>query len=68
MKTTAKVQKNEETGELYLSVEEFKDFVDISKVVSYNIELITTDEKTEAFILRFYDNNNKELPFSEEKC
>ncbi len=55
MQTTVKY--DEESKEYYLDLEDFKDIVDISKVVYYKIKF----KKDKSVILSFYDKNKKKI-------
>lgn len=55
MQTTVKY--DEKSKEYYLDLEDFKDIVDISKVVYYKIKF----KKDKSLILSFYDKNKKKI-------
>lgn len=57
LKKSAKVKKDEETGELYLDLSDFSDYVDAGKVGSY--EMVINEDKT--ITIKFYDKNGKNL-------
>lgn len=58
---TVKVNTDKKTGDQFLKLEDFKDFVDISKVVYYELEPLTTVEgqNTKGLSLKFYDKDKK---------
>lgn len=56
MKVTTKVQKDPETGECYLNLEDFKDFLDISLVKYYEVT-----QYENSFGVKFYDSNRNEI-------
>jgi hypothetical protein len=51
MKKIVKVKTNKKTGDGYLDIEEFKDFVDIEKVHSYKL----TEHKNKVLSIEFFD-------------
>lgn len=60
---TIKVKTDPKTKECFLNLKDFKNFVDVSKVVYYEFD--ETDSKN--LTLRFFDKNKKLLPTKEKK-
>lgn len=56
---TIKVKTDKKTGDAFLMLEDFKDIVDVSKVVYYELEPLTTVEgnNTKGLSLKFYDKD-----------
>jgi hypothetical protein len=57
-----KVRKDKKTGECYLKLDDFKSFVDVSKVKKYTLEPVDDydgNTETKALILKFYDENDQ---------
>ena len=50
-----KVKQDKKSKEHYLDIKDFKDLVDISKIVFYKF----TIRKDKSLSLKFYDKNNK---------
>lgn len=55
MKKIVKVKTDKKTGDGYLNLDEFKDFVDIKKVHSYKL----TEHKNKILSIEFFDKEGK---------
>ena len=62
---TVKVRKDKKTGEYYLKLDDFKSFIDVSRVKKYTLEPVDdcgdakNPNETKALILKFYDENDQ---------
>lgn len=58
-----KVQKDETSGDAFLMLEDFKDIVDTSKVVYYELETLSVikGKNTEGLSVKFYDKDKNLL-------
>lgn len=65
---TIKVQKDQKTGDAFLKIEDFKDMVDISKVVFYELKPLSVikGDNTTGLSLKFYDKNKKLIKTSKK--
>lgn len=56
------VKTDESSGDGYIDLKEFSDFVDISKVASYSLDpVLDENKKPQGLILKFFDADGKEL-------
>lgn len=57
-----KAKKDKKSGELYLKLSDFKEFVNIKKVKSYTLkEIYAQNGELSSLILKFYDKKGKTI-------
>ena len=56
------VKTDESTGDGLIMLEDLKDFVDITQVVSYSLDpILDENQKPVGLILKFFDKNGQEI-------
>lgn len=65
MKKTIKVLKDSETQETYISLDEFKDIIDLEGAEFYEIEEIDDNGNT-SLLVTFYDKDKKQIGLKDD--